>query len=862
MEWPLVGRAEQLREVVDAIERGPGSAILQGELGVGKTHLSHAVADSFRTRGWRLESVIGSPAATPIPFGAFSHLLPQPSSTDVTVNLERMRREIVASGDSAGVLLVVDDANYLDSASMALAHRLASSGDASVLATRRTGEPGNEETLTSLWKDGHARLFDVLPLDRASHDELVVRSLGAVRAAGLLDGLWQLTNGNPLFLREILTAAAERNLDEWLESILSARPAPTARITEIISARTGRLPAPAHAALEAVAMAEPVSVDIVAQIADRDAVVELQDRSMVVVDRLGSAKYARTVHPLYGATIRATMPRTRRSALAGELADALMARDMEDAGDALRAAVWLEEAGRTLPAPLAVRAATEALSRGDAPLAEHLATTAAEPGGRSVDGLIALGSALSVQHKPNARETLERALEAAQGAEECVRAALACSRHYGWEGRDLGRASSLLEELIPTISEAGAQSELRAELAFYSAAAGDAVGTIRIAHDVLSDPRADPKAILSALIHSTRARVMLGDFDGLEADLDRGEALALELADDLPLAFDQLRSNRSMWLRSVDLAEALRVASSGYARSLREGGPSAMWSGTLSWISVDTGDLDAALGLVERSFREVERFDPFHNVSMAYSLAALVHGVRGELDEAAAWLERGGPVKELEPRSRVWAERAQVWIASRDPELAISLAINAGRRAEAETIITWGASLLYHDAVRLGGSCEATDGLARLADQTTAPLIHTMAKHARAALDEDAVALAAVAEEFAVCGSPLLAAEALAQAAHCAADELERDRLTVRALHLRSQCPGAVTPLLTGLISPLSEREWEVARLASAGASSPDIARQLYLSVRTVDNHLSAVYKKLGIGGRQDLRLVFTPARH
>ena len=45
----------------------------------------------------------------------------------------------------------------------------------------------------------------------------------------------------------------------------------------------------------------------------------------------------------------------------------------------------------------------------------------------------------------------------------------------------------------------------------------------------------------------------------------------------------------------------------------------------------------------------------------------------------------------------------------------------------------------------------------------------------------------------------------------------------------------------------------EIARLAAAGASSKEIAGELVVSVRTVDNHLAAVYRKLGISSRAEL---------
>jgi DNA-binding CsgD family transcriptional regulator len=51
----------------------------------------------------------------------------------------------------------------------------------------------------------------------------------------------------------------------------------------------------------------------------------------------------------------------------------------------------------------------------------------------------------------------------------------------------------------------------------------------------------------------------------------------------------------------------------------------------------------------------------------------------------------------------------------------------------------------------------------------------------------------------------------------------------------------------------LSPQEKTVARLARAGRTNREIGRELFLSVNTVETHLSHIYRKLGIGRRRDL---------
>jgi DNA-binding CsgD family transcriptional regulator len=53
---------------------------------------------------------------------------------------------------------------------------------------------------------------------------------------------------------------------------------------------------------------------------------------------------------------------------------------------------------------------------------------------------------------------------------------------------------------------------------------------------------------------------------------------------------------------------------------------------------------------------------------------------------------------------------------------------------------------------------------------------------------------------------------------------------------------------------PLTPREREIALLAAGGSTSKEIAERLFVSARTVDNHLQNVYAKLGITSRSALR--------
>lgn len=50
----------------------------------------------------------------------------------------------------------------------------------------------------------------------------------------------------------------------------------------------------------------------------------------------------------------------------------------------------------------------------------------------------------------------------------------------------------------------------------------------------------------------------------------------------------------------------------------------------------------------------------------------------------------------------------------------------------------------------------------------------------------------------------------------------------------------------------LSERETQVLKLAAKGMSNSDIAKELFINVRTVQGHLSSIFNKLGVGSRTE----------
>ena len=169
-----------------------------------------------------------------------------------------------------------------------------------------------------------------------------------------------------------------------------------------------------------------------------------------------------------------------------------------------------------------------------------------------------------------------------------------------------------------------------------------------------------------------------------------------------------------------------------------------------------------------------------------------------------------------------------------------------------------GEAIARHTLARLGHAAETVDGLAALAGAVEGELMAARVAHTTALVANDQEALGEVSARFEAMGAVLLAAEAAADSAVAWrrwGDPRRAARAEQRANALATGCESPVTPALLAIKSRsrLTQAEREAALLAASGRSNKEIAAQLGISVRTVENHLQHVYEKLGISARTDL---------
>jgi DNA-binding CsgD family transcriptional regulator len=205
------------------------------------------------------------------------------------------------------------------------------------------------------------------------------------------------------------------------------------------------------------------------------------------------------------------------------------------------------------------------------------------------------------------------------------------------------------------------------------------------------------------------------------------------------------------------------------------------------------------------------------------------------------------------------AARSHAWVLAargdRTAARARAMAVADACREEGQSVHELAA---LHDALRLGSRSSTIERILALGSGMEGELAATFVEHARALGDDDGHHLDVVADRFEAMGALLLAAEAAAHAAAAFGRAGLRARSSTaagRSAALESRCEGASTPVLRERSMParLTAREHDIAALAASGMTSKDIAHQLALSQRTVDNGLQRAFRKLGINAREQL---------
>ena len=189
------------------------------------------------------------------------------------------------------MLLGVDDGHLLDAASAALVLHLAASGTAFVVVTVRAGEPC-PDPVVALWKDAGALRLELQQLSQDETAGLLAAALGGEVEPGVLRWAFEASEGNVLYLRELVTGALaagalQRAGGQWQ---LRFRPHPGPALVDLISARLAGLTEEELDTVRLLALGEPLPVGALARIAGTAALARLEERGLAVVTPAGKAR--------------------------------------------------------------------------------------------------------------------------------------------------------------------------------------------------------------------------------------------------------------------------------------------------------------------------------------------------------------------------------------------------------------------------------------------------------------------------------------------------------------------------------------------------------------------------------------------
>jgi DNA-binding CsgD family transcriptional regulator len=848
MAWELVGRDAELQRARTLVESATGVALL-GSAGVGKSRLLREVLDDVDAATLPTLRFRATEATRSIPFAPFASLVPDAPAWD---RLQVFREALVGLRSQVGprgLLLGVDDAHHLDAGSLALLTAATREDDITVCLTARAGEPMDAD-LVDLWTDGVMARIDIGPLGHAEVHALLDATLGPCDQA-LVEELWRLSAGNPLVLHELVEGAAGQTMARGADGIWrqTADLTDSPRLVDLITARLLRMPEEVRGALALLAVGDPVPLTLLEEAVGPQ--VEVLERlDLISVSRGDDDPSVTPAHPLYGEILKRRLSATQAREANRSLLRAAVR--LKTVPDVLRTALWQHDAGGIEHPEIAVAGARAALARHDGTLAERLVRPVA---GSSPRAAIVLGRALTLRHRfSDAERTLRTVLPDSTDTHGELASARAHNLAFG-----LGRVADAVEVLADAarVVNDATRARLDTERGLISAMRGDFVDAEASGRAVIANPEATAPARAAGYVNLALSLAMTADCRGFDEMLPDAYAAAHAARTEVPFAEGQIRVMEFCARCAAGrIAEAVDLGHRGVARS----SGSALHS---TWLSASAMGLDLA-GCLEEALQAATHArnlmgasDPFGLERQARGLQAMARGQRG--DPAAVQDVQDISLSEAEPRVTIWVRRGLVWAAAADgrTDEAAEGAVTAGREGIAGQHHAWAAQA-FHDAVRLGRPELVVDDLAARRNDHGADLSNTMVEHADALATDDADRLLAVATSFGRMHAPLLAAEAAAQASS-RLDGAEAALACCLSLGWEQRCQEPRTPALTSRPAHASMREVEVAIEAAKGNTSSQIADGLFLSPRTVDNHLRSIYRKLGISGRAELSQAFAP---
>ncbi len=795
----------------------------------------------------------------------------------------------------APLLIEIDDLHWGDAASIRflayLGRRVGELPVALVAALRPPSTPPQAELIEALGRDPLVGQLAPRPLSAAAVGQLAAAALGARPDAGFAAACHRAVAGNPFLAVTLLGALAEEGVAPAAGNAAVVERRAAQAVSTVVVGRLGRLPDAATALTRAVAV---LGTDAELRLAAQLAGLALHDAAaaadaLAAQQILGPGAPLEFVHPLVRAAVREAIP-ARERALAHTAAARLLAQERA-APERVATHLLSAEPAADDWAVAALAAGARAASRRGAPDAAvaYLRRALAEPAtpGARPELLAELGSALlrageaaGIEHLRDAFATAAPGTgRAAIGRRLAI--ALVPPGHYG--------------EAVDVLEQAAGDVAGDLELTLTLAAEATTIGRLDRAAFLRTSARFDG---LPDDVEGTTPgeRLLLGSLamratvEGRGAD--EAAALAIRALGDGALLREQTSDSHGFYdptfalvaAERFELAEGACAAALADARergsrlgvgrasaflallayrrgALRDAEAHAQASieaaGAAGWIVgrmatafmvealIDSGELDRARAALVNA-------DAAGDVPDTFMLNFLLFA-RGRLRLAAGELAAGlTDLAELARREQHWRGANPAWFAHRS-ESAVALA-RLQRRPEAVAAADeelamarrWGSPRAVGIALRARGLVEPGDaGTARLREAVDVLAASgARLEHARALVDLGAALRRS--GERAASREPLRTG--MDGAHRCDARTLaERARQELLATGARPR------RLLVSGRDALTATERRVAQMAAAGMTNREIAQALFVTLRTVELHLTHAYRKLDIASRDRL---------
>ena len=915
----LVERDAELGLLVERlsglVERAEGGVVvIEAPPGLGKTRLLEAATEQARLAGARVLTARGSELENELAFGGIRQLLAPVTALDPATRAEILRGSAAGAGPILGigrssatatgepsyalwglvsnlaerdpVVLAVDDLQWLDAGStkfLAYLARRVEGQPVLILATRRPmdptapefGPPGSSTTL----------IIRPHPLSRDGVGKLLEALLGPPTAPDLAAECLRVTGGNPFLVVEVARELRDQPEAGRIERIDEVAPA---SIGAAVLRRISRLPPPASTLASAIALFPNGTT-----LADAAAVAEIapSKASRAADDLVAAHVLARDgrlvfEHPIMRTAVYEQLGRFGTRAGHARAADVLLTRaaDVEEIAAHVLAG---EPSGSASHVALLEAAADRAERSGAvAGAARYLARALEEPppADRWVDLAHRLGRLQGQIGSPDAVSTLRQALERSTAGERVqiaidlamvsfaagrydeavttlleVRGAAGHDRelgltveallsHFAWESKTYGALYAEVADALPADLPGTTPGE-RLALAQVGARMFDRCEPhVATAAVLLRSQTSDGSPLVLwnfELGDAVILSIHCGMLDEAAEFCHRRQDLARATGRDADYLASLTGLTLIAWARGdlPDCEASLRLGMElpgGYP------GDRGLLAGLLSRICLAKGDFDEARSLLDYAIS---------TGGLAISIPwrqGEFELVRGRFAAAVRFFE---DARELHERRGTLNPAETVWLADYAEALA---AIN--RRDEALEVLE-----AFMDRARSFGEPRAL-GIGHLALGRVTGSVSEIGNLEQAVgiLEPTPYRFAAARAQLAL-GAALRRRNRRTESRHhlrLALDYADRNGVAPMAVIAQEELVAAGgRPRRRALVGPgaLTPSERRIARLAADGMTNREIATHLFVTVKTVEMHLSRSFEKLGTGSRRELA-AFLPA--